>query len=203
MRLHLVRHAKPSVDPSAPASAWPLDPSTADDVEALRDSGVLPGPEARWVSSTERKALQTAKLLHAREVMPLDELREQHRPADWVDADEFQSRVVRALERPTVPARPGWETADAVRRRVLDALHGPIRASLGSHDDDVDNPYVVLVGHGTAWTILVSALTGRSPDLDAWHAMAMPDHCQLLVSLDAAPDETSATLALGWGGWRR
>jgi len=45
-------------------------------------------------------------------------------------------------------------------RRVLE-VHG---------DDDV-----VLVGHGTAWTLVAADLTGREPDLTRWEALAMPD----------------------------
>ena len=37
-------------------------------------------------------------------------------------------------------------------------------------DDDV-----VLVGHGTAWTLVVADLTGQPPDLDRWESLAMPD----------------------------
>ena len=51
-------------------------------------------------------------------------------------------------------------------RRVLE-VHG---------DEDV-----VLVGHGTAWTLVVADLTGRPPDLERWAALEMPD----LISLDA------------------
>jgi hypothetical protein len=32
-----------------------------------------------------------------------------------------------------------------------------------------------LVGHGTAWTLLVAALTGEPPDLARWESLAMPD----------------------------
>ena len=34
---------------------------------------------------------------------------------------------------------------------------------------------MVLVGHGTAWTLVVADLTGRAPDLDRWESLAMPD----------------------------
>jgi hypothetical protein len=34
---------------------------------------------------------------------------------------------------------------------------------------------VVLVGHGTAGTLLAAELTGVEPDLDRWRAMSMPD----------------------------
>ena len=40
---------------------------------------------------------------------------------------------------------------------------------------------VVLVGHGTAWTCLVSALRGAPPDLDAWESLAMPDLIECVV----------------------
>jgi broad specificity phosphatase PhoE len=34
---------------------------------------------------------------------------------------------------------------------------------------------VVLVGHGTAWTVLVAALTDTPPDIDRWERLATPD----------------------------
>ncbi len=34
---------------------------------------------------------------------------------------------------------------------------------------------VVLVGHGTAWTVVAAALTGAEPDLDRWARLGMPD----------------------------
>jgi hypothetical protein len=40
---------------------------------------------------------------------------------------------------------------------------------VGSDDD------VVLVGHGTAWTLVVADLTGQPPDLARWATLAMPD----------------------------
>ncbi len=37
------------------------------------------------------------------------------------------------------------------------------------------NRHVVLVGHGTAWTLAAAALTGVAPDLDGWRSSSMPD----------------------------
>ena len=45
-------------------------------------------------------------------------------------------------------------------RRILD-VHG---------DEDV-----VLVGHGTAWTLLEAELTGQEPDPERWRSLGMPD----------------------------
>ena len=36
-------------------------------------------------------------------------------------------------------------------------------------------PRRLLVGHGTAWTVLVAALSGEPPDLDRWRSLAMPN----------------------------
>ena len=62
-------------------------------------------------------------------------------------------------------------TIDACRARVTLAVE-EIRAS---HPDDD----VVLVGHGTAWTVAAAALTGTEPDLERWQALAMPDVVEL------------------------
>ena len=61
-----------------------------------------------------------------------------------------------------IRAAAEWEL-DAVRR-ILD-VHGGLA---GDRD-------VVLVGHGTAWTLLVAELTGEPPDLERWRSLGMPD----------------------------
>lgn len=84
---------------------------------------------------------------------------------DWID--DFPAVVGRAFAEPGAPAHEGWEPLAACRDRVVPA----VRRILEVHGTDD----VVLVGHGTAWTVLVAALTGREPDLDRWAALAMPD----------------------------
>lgn len=66
-----------------------------------------------------------------------------------------------------MPAVAGWEPLTTCRQRVVPA----VRRVLGVHGDDD----VVLVGHGTAWTLVVADLTGQPPDLDRWQSLAMPD----------------------------
>jgi broad specificity phosphatase PhoE len=66
-----------------------------------------------------------------------------------------------------VAAEPGWETLAACRDRVVPA----VQRVLDVHGADE----VVLVGHGTAWTLVVAGLTGRPPDLERWESLAMPD----------------------------
>ncbi len=163
MTLFLVRHGQPGVVPDRPAHEWELAPAGYDDVWALRDR--LP-PGAVWYSSPEPKALQTAQLLTDADVGVVDGLREMVRDStDWIEP--FEAMVRRAFEEPHLPACPGWESATACRDRVVPA----VRHILEVHQDGD----VVLVGHGTAWTLVVSALTGEPPDLEAWQRLAMPD----------------------------
>lgn len=163
--LHLVRHGRPLVEPGLLPSAWELDPDHFDDIWALRESGRLPAGAA-WFCSPEPKAVATAQLLTEGEVGVVDGLREQVRDtADWID--DFEGTVRRAFARPDLAAYPGWEPLAQTRDRVLTAVHALLDAHPG---DDL-----VLVGHGTAWTVAAAALTRREPDLDGWVSLGMPD----------------------------
>ncbi|PKH44190.1 Broad specificity phosphatase PhoE [Nocardioides alpinus] len=164
MTLHLVRHGRPLMVPGTPAAEWDLDPAAYDDVWALRASGRLPA-RAAWFSSPEPKAVQTAQLLTDTEVGVLRDLREHERSGEQVD--DFPGVVRRAFDRPDAAAVPGWEPLGACRARVVPA----VRRVLDVHGGED----VVLVGHGTAWTLAVADLTGQPPDLERWAGLAMPD----------------------------
>lgn len=182
--VHLVRHGRPVVDPSRPPSTWGLDPEHLDGVRGLRASGALP-LGARWVSSAEPKARETAALLTDAPVAVDEALGEQSRPAGWLD--DYAVRIHRSLVVQHAPAAPGWETAESARARVVGAVRGHVERA--AHDGVVD---LVLVGHGTAWTLLVSAVTGRTVDLYAWERLQLPDTCSLVGS----------ELVRRWGSWR-
>jgi len=173
--LHLVRHGRSLPRPGVPAHEWELDPAGFDDVWALRESGRLP-QRAVWFTSPEPKAIATAQLLHEGEVGVVLDLREHLRDTtDWLE--DFPGTVERAFAAPDEPAYVGWEPLAACRERVARAVDG----ILAAHAEEE----VVLVGHGTAWTLLVAELTGEAPDLERWRTMAMPD--LLVVSTAAAP----------------
>ena len=164
MSLHLVRHGRPLVDPALPAARWELDPAGFDDVWAMRESGRLPR-HAVWFCSPEPKAVATAQLLTEGEVGVVDDLREHERGAGSVE--DFAGTVERAFAEPDRAAYDGWEPLARCRERVGAAVR---RIADVHHDEDV-----VLVGHGTAWTLAVAELTGRPPDLARWRGLAMPD----------------------------
>ncbi len=156
MTLHLVRHGRPLIDPTAPAYAWDLDPEFFDDVWALRDR--LPA-SAAWFSSPEPKALATAQLLTDTDVGVVDELREHERGVTpWFDDEtEWHAAVRAAFARPEVAALDGWEPLARTRDRLLPAVRR-LLAAHGAED-------VVLVGHGTArgrcWSPSLSARAAR------------------------------------------
>ena len=171
-----MRHGRPRTDAASPAHTWPLDPDGYAAIEALRTSGRLP-VAATWFSSPERKARETAARLTDEPVAVVDDLAEQRREARWfATAEELRDVVRAAFARPDVAAVPEWPLS-VTRERVVAAVHR-LRAA---HPGDL-----VLVGHGTAWTVLAAALTGAPPDLDAWARLAMPD---LWVVEDMPPVE--------------
>ncbi len=159
--------------PGTPAAAWDLDPEGYADVWALRSSGRLPA-RAAWFTSPEPKAVQTAQLLTDAQVGVLPDLREHERTGEWIE--DFAGAVCRAFDEPGTPAVPGWQTLSECRARVVPA----VRRVLEVHKDQD----VVLVGHGTAWTVVVAELTGRPPDLERWDRLAMPD----LLTVELVPD---------------
>jgi broad specificity phosphatase PhoE len=161
--LYVVRHGRPVIDRAAPAHQWRLDPAYATDVRALRPR--LP-EQAAWLSSPEPKALATAVLLTDDPIEVVADLREHERHTpDWVD--DFASVVRRAFARPDLPAYAGWEPLADARARVLAAVDDILARHRGTD--------VVLVGHGTAWTLLRAAATGTEPDLEWWARLSMPD----------------------------
>lgn len=166
-RLFLVRHGLSAPDPDTPPETWGLDPRGHADVDALAASGRLPS-SAAWFSSPEAKALGTARRLTDLPVTVVPELAEHRRGVHWFDDPaDFRAAVRRAFHDPAARAVPEWEPLADLRDRMLPV----VRRILDAHRDTD----VVLAGHGTAWTLLVSELTGAAPDLDAWAALRMPD----------------------------
>ncbi|MGN6576700.1 MAG: histidine phosphatase family protein [Nocardioides sp.] len=166
-QLFLVRHGLSQPDPATPPETWGLDPEGLADIDALAASGRIPAAAA-WYSSPETKALETARRLTDRRVTVVAELAEHRRGVHWfADPADFRAAVRRVFEDPDTSAVPEWEPLAALRDRMLPV----VRRILDRHPDDD----VALAGHGTAWTLLVSELTGAPPDLDAWAALRMPD----------------------------
>nr|WP_239579522.1 histidine phosphatase family protein [Microlunatus panaciterrae] len=184
--MHLIRHARPAIDPAVRPSDWSLA-AESEGIAALRDSRVLPTP-ARWFSSPEPKAQQTARLLVDGTVEVVNSLREAARDSWFEDPTELDRAVEDYLVKGTVPDGAGWEPRVDVALRIVDTALGVLAAF-----PDEDS---VLVGHGIAFTLLVGALTGTPPDVAAWRSLRMPDHCALALRAEDAFEVVSP-----WGAW--
>jgi broad specificity phosphatase PhoE len=166
--LYLVRHGRPDVDRRSAPHLWELHPSAVAQVAALRPR--LP-EQARWFSSPEPKAVTTARLLTDAPVRIVPALREQERhTTEWIE--DFDAVVRRAFQRPDRSAFEGWEPLARTRERVV--------AAVGSIRERCRGEAVVLVGHGTAWTLARAELLGEEPDLAWWSTLAMPDVCEVV-----------------------
>ena len=109
-------------------------------------------------------------------VVPEFREHERHTTVWFEDPAEFRAAVRRAFEAPDEPAVEGWEPLAATRARLLPV----VRRIVGEYPQEE----VVLSGHGTAWTLLASDLSGRPPDLDAWARLRMPDHWVVETAVD-------------------
>jgi broad specificity phosphatase PhoE len=200
VRLHLIRHGRPVVDPHTSASAWRL----ADDDQPFVALAASPGfPRSpRWVSSDEPKAVATARRLRNLLDLPDDDLgrtaslREMRRPAVLADEAEFRRAVERSWQNLEEPAAEGWETGATVLERVSAEVVRRCQESASNSSGGV-----VLVGHGTAWSLLVAAILDRPVDFAAWQRMRMPDWCVLDVDGDMADGRISGALVADWGAW--
>ena len=87
---------------------------------------------------------------------------ERSRPAHQWELDPAAYDEIWALRTSgRLPDHAAWFSSPEPKALGILAAYG---------DDDV-----VLVGHGTAWTVLAAALTATEPDLDRWRALQMPD----------------------------
>ena len=159
------------MDSSVPASTWELDPEHEHLVAEL---AAWPPwrADAVWFTSPEPKAARTARLLTGRAVPAVHDLREHERQGvGWVP--DFVNVMRQAFADPHSEVRPGWEPMARTQRRVVAA----VQLILAEHP----GRDVVLVGHGTAWTLLAAALAGTEPDLERWRTLTMPDVITLVV----------------------
>ncbi|WP_180357824.1 histidine phosphatase family protein [Streptomyces sp. NP160] len=171
MTVYVVSHPEVAVDPAVPVPRWGL---SAAGRERLVHLLALPwaGSLTRVVSSTETKAVQTARALAAPlglQVVTDEELGENDRSATgFVPPAEFEELADAFFAHPGTSVR-GWETAEHAQARFAAA----VRRRLDGHDDGD----VAVVAHGGVGTLLLCQLLGVAVtrDLDqpgqgSWYA---------------------------------
>lgn len=160
-------------------------PAAPVDVQPLLQSGVLP-TQARWFSSP------TADwhLLSGGELEEVDALQEGNCGRDLADSPGFTTAIAAFLRDGVIPDGADWETRVDVTLRIVNITLSILAAFPGEN--------VVLVGHGIAFTLLVAALTGSKPDIEAWLNLRPVDHCALVLL-----PEDSFEIISDWGAWSR
>jgi broad specificity phosphatase PhoE len=163
VKVVLVRHAMPTLDPDQAPEDWPLSPGGRLAAAALRPS--LPGAAVR-LASTERKAVETLAL--ATDLPPVQDIRfgEVARPGEPFDDD------VRDRRRAWVEGRPdqrhrGWERPGEAAARF--------GAALADHASDLP---LVVATHGmvlTAWLVSVGHVDAGAAAGRLWAELAFPD----------------------------
>ena len=165
-RLILIRHSLSAVRPDRPPALWHLTPEGVARAKALAGR-VDPGAASRIFSSSEPKALETARVLGEVWRLPVEEvpdLHEQERPANGiVSAEQFEATIAALFARPSEIVF-GSESADAARQRFTAAVAGLV----ARHDGDI-----VIVTHGTVMALFIASHTGDDA-FELWKQLQMP-----------------------------
>ena len=158
MRVILVRHAMPELEPDVPAHRWRLG------AEGQAAARALQLPTAAYlVASSEQKAADTLRAATgARPVVQDAGFDEVHRPSEW--RDDHRERARAYVHGAT---HPGWEAQHDVAARFTAAIRRHAAAAGG-------RPLVV-GSHGMALTCWLAAEHLLSvPAGDFWAALAFP-----------------------------
>ncbi|MEO7429974.1 MAG: histidine phosphatase family protein [Acidimicrobiales bacterium] len=167
-----VRHSMPVPEQSVHPTAWHLDDRGRADAARLAERLEVQPAVGALVSSTEPKALETARAIGARwdaSVVEDDRLREAIRP--WIGAG--YRAVAHQYLRGELP--DGWEPHEEVAARVASAVADAVDLAAGGP--------VVVVGNGLAVTVHLGERLGAAFDRESfWSGLAFPD----AWALDAA-----------------
>lgn len=176
MRVYVVSHPEVVVDPEVPVPDWGLSATGR-----RRLASLLAQPWAagltRVVSSTERKAVETAQALVASLGLPLvldDQFGENDRSATgFVPPVRFEALADEFFARPGHSVA-GWETARDAQRRIGAAVGRAVDGAAGD---------VAVVTHGGVGTLLLCRLLGvpidrryDQPGQGSWYAFDPVTH---------------------------
>ncbi len=153
VQIFFVTHAEVAVDPSVPVPEWGLSPAGRSRLTHLVAQPWVPDL-SRVVSSTERKAVETAEVLAAAARVPLakdEALGENDRSATgYLPPAEFEAVADEFFARPEDSVR-GWERAVDAQHRIVTAVRRVTADATGD---------VAVVAHGGVGALLMCALLG-------------------------------------------
>lgn len=170
VKLILIKHARPLVDPARPAHEWKLSEQGRADAARLAEI-LCPQQPARVYSSDEPKAVETAELITARLGIPLAvaaDLHEHDRSnVPHMRSGEFISHMELFFRRPG-ELTLGRETADECSGRFDSAIQS-IRRENTAHSA------IAVVTHGTVLALYLAQLGAGKP-FELWRRMGLPSY---------------------------
>lgn len=153
VQIFFITHAEVAVDPSVPVPDWGLSDAGRARLAHLVTLPWVPGLTA-VVSSTERKAVETAEILGTSARVPVSAdaaLGENDRSATgYLPPAEFEAVADQFFARPEESVR-GWERAVDAQRRIVTAVD---RVGAAAEGD------VAIVAHGGVGALLLCSLLG-------------------------------------------
>lgn len=157
MQVFFITHPEVEVRPDVPVPEWRLSVAGRARLDHLLAQSWVTGL-TRVVSSTERKAIETAQVLAAHLSLPVlqhDGLRENDRSATgYLPAAAFEALADEFFARPDESVQ-GWETARDAQRRIVLAVEQVVSGAEGD---------VAVVAHGGVGTLLLCSLLGLPID---------------------------------------
>jgi broad specificity phosphatase PhoE len=184
MKLILVKHSLPQIEPHIPARGWLLSAEGVQRCLPLAQYLADYHPDL-IVSSAEPKAIETAQHVAEHLALPIhigQDLQEHERQTTpfFPTVEAFQEAVARFFEYPEQLVL-GEETADAAHVRFVKALT----------DVQAQNPRktVAVVTHGTVISLFISRLFAIDP-YPFWRSLTLPS----FVVLDDSPWQLQAVL---------
>ena len=149
-----------------PSSEWDLSAAGLRNCVALAETlcRFLP---AILVSSTEPKAVQTARLIAQQlglEMTSRDGLREHKRSGEFLPKSTFHSNIQASFANPT-KVEFGRESCDELGLRIEDEVHKALSR--------VPDSNVMLVTHGTAMTSFIMRHWQVDP-FEVWKSLGLP-----------------------------
>lgn len=153
MQIFFVTHAEVAVDPAVPVTDWGLSATGRERLAHLVSRPWVADLTA-VVSSTERKAVETARSLATAASVPVSAdaaLGENDRSATgYLPPTEFEAVADQFFARPDESVR-GWERAVDAQRRIVAAVDRVVASAQGD---------VAVVAHGGVGALLLCSLLG-------------------------------------------
>ncbi len=170
MKLILVKHSSPEIDPDVPSNRWKLSSEGRRLCASLADRLSSHAVDS-VISSTEPKAVETGELLAQTLRKPFQRVEglHEHDRSDvgyFHNSEKFDEAVQSLFEKPHEPVF-GAETADDARQRFSGALEGFLRGYEGRN--------LAVVAHGTVISLFVARNTGAGP-YALWKRLKTPSY---------------------------